>query len=508
MHHRACRHAANLAILLTLASLAGCAAGTGGGAGAGGDAPDGFIDPDEAIAATTPAAGDTEVAPDAPVAITFTRSVVPASLDVWIEPDADLAEAWSQDDTVLTLTPAAPLEAGTVHTVYIGDLTLTDGAELSEEFSFSFTTTAGGETGPLGLAEVRYWGYQIQSLDEDGAIDALAESPYDLLVLEPTRTDAGSADFDTRAMVERLKATTAADGAHRKLIIAYVDIGEAEDWRWYWTWSTEPEDQQVPGDADLPEDWPDYIVARDPDGWVGNYPVAYWDPDWKDIIIYGENHSATAQRDYTSALDELLLDGFDGIYLDWVEGFENEQVIAAARAEGLDAAQEMSRFIAEIRDYARQRNPDFLVIQQNAAALAGAWPDSLNHIDAIAQEGVWYDGVAGDDWDDTDGYFTNTTDLTEEYLALLAGYLDAGLPVFNCEYSLAELADDAYSRSNEAGYVPYVTRRALSRLTDTPPPALRNRARQETAGRALRQTPAQIAFRGDHPPSEHRAPAR
>ena len=129
----------------------------------------------------------------------------------------------------------------------------------------------------------------------------------------------------------------------------------------------------------------------------------------------------------------------------------------------------MIDFIAEIGTYARQRNPDFLVIQQNAAALIEGHPDLVDEIDAIAQEGVWYDGVAGDDWDDVDGYFFNEEDLTAEYLAFLDQYLDAGIPVFNCEYALAEDADDAYARSLAEGYVPYVTKRSLSRLTDTLP---------------------------------------
>ena len=324
----------------------------------------------------------------------------------------------------------------------------------------------------LTLAEVRFWGYQIQGLDRVGAIDALAGSSYDMLVLEPTRTDVDTAAFDTKGMVARLKATMAGDGIHRKLIIAYVDIGEAEDWRWYWTWSKEPEEAQVSGELDLPGDWPDFIVARDPDGWVGNYPVAYWNSQWKDIIIYGGGPAPSGVRDYASAIDELILDGFDGIYLDWVEGFENLNVAAAAEAEGRDAADEMIAFIGEIRAYARQRDPAFLVIQQNAAALLDGRPGLLDHIDAIAQEGVWCDGTAGDDWDDIEGYFRNEADLTNEYLGLLDRYLVAGVPVFVCEYALAGNAPSAYARADAQGYVPYVTRRSLSRLTDTPPPGL------------------------------------
>ncbi len=489
-----------------LCPLLGCAPDASGGGGGGGGGSDGPSD----VLETTPAEGADAVDTGAVISITFGRPAdLDGDLDVWIEPgDIGLEEAWSDDGTTLLLTPSTPLEADTEYTVFVGELTFVDGSELTDEFSLGFTTAedtgddendngnddidngnddidngndneddnvnenigGGGAGVPLTLDEIRFWGYQIQAIDADGAIDALAESHYDMLVIEPTRTDAESLEFDTKGMVDRLKGTTAGDGIHRKLIIAYVDIGEAEDWRWYWDWSKEPEDAQIPDEVNLPDDWPDYIVARDPDGWVGNYPVAYWEAAWKDIMIYGQNNPPAGARDYTSSVDELILDGFDGIYLDWVEGFENVAVIAAAQAQGLNPEQEMIDFIAEIRAYARVRNPEFLVIQQNAAALLEGHADLADQIDAIAQEGVWYDGVAGDDWDDLAGYYFNEAGLTAEYLGFLAQYLSDGIPVFACEYALASDADDAYARALAEGYVPYVTRRSLGQLTDTLPP--------------------------------------
>ncbi len=328
-------------------------------------------------------------------------------------------------------------------------------------------TSAAPEAQPLALDEVGYWAYQLQAISEPGAVDALVASRYDMLVLEPTRTDWSSDDkfFDTRGMVARLKDSWAGDGVHRKLVVAYIDIGEAEDWRWYWTWSKAWNCR-----GDPPSDWPDYILACDPDGWMGNYPVAYWDPAWKDVIIYGQNTGSHPDRDYASAIDEAIKDGFDGIYLDWVEGYENEDVVAAAQAAGKDPAAEMIAFIGEMRAYAQARRPGFLIVQQNAAGLIDGRPELLAVIDAIAQEAVWYDGDATDDWDDPDGYdWENDPELTDYYLDYLTGYLDAGLPVFNCEYALA-YADAAYANSYAEGFVPYATRCSLSRLTTTTPP--------------------------------------
>ncbi len=117
---------------------------------------------------------------------------------------------------------------------------------------------------PKTLSDVKFWGYQIQALNYSGAVDSLAASHYDMLVLEPTRTDWSSdaKNFNTADMVARLKNSFASDGINKKLIIAYIDIGEAEDWRWYWKWSTSWDCNGEP-----PSDWPKYILKCDPDGW-------------------------------------------------------------------------------------------------------------------------------------------------------------------------------------------------------------------------------------------------
>jgi len=318
----------------------------------------------------------------------------------------------------------------------------------------------------LSLSQIRYWAYQIQDISEPDAVDKLAVSHYDMLVIEPTRTDWSSDDryFDTKEVVERLKNTKASDGIHRKLIIAYIDIGEAEDWRWYWKWSKKWSKRKP-----RPAAWPDYILSHDPDGWEGNYPVAYWDKRWKDIIIYGKNQDSSPYRDYHSVLDEVIKDGFDGVYLDWVEGFENDAVVAEAQRQGKNPAIEMIKFIQEIRNYAIKRNPKFVIIQQNAASLCEEHPELFMVIDAISQEAIWYDGEAFDEWNAPDGYdIPNSLSLVNYYLEYLDQYKAMNIPVFNCEYAL-DCADDAYNKSYQKGYIPYCTRRSLSKLTSTPP---------------------------------------
>ena len=317
------------------------------------------------------------------------------------------------------------------------------------------------------LADIQFFGYQIQDISDEDRLQELIDSKYDLLVVEPTRTDVtGNADFDTKSAVAALKASKNHEGTSGKMVIAYIDIGEVEDWRWYWRWS------QVEWQAgeNRPDDWPDYIVKPDPDGWTGNYPVAYWDEAWKDIVIYGEN-TTNPYGEYNSIIDEVLIDGFDGIYLDWVEGFEDVDVAALAQQQGLDAADEMVKFIEEMREYGKSRDPGFIIIQQNAAELISHVPDVVNYIDGISQEAIWYDGFGGfDDWDDKEGYDElNDVDLSNYYLEHLEKYMAEGLPVWCVEYDLKE-EDWAYELAAEFCMVPYCTRRSLARLTTTHPP--------------------------------------
>ncbi|MCD6586916.1 MAG: endo alpha-1,4 polygalactosaminidase, partial [Candidatus Fermentibacteraceae bacterium] len=88
-------------------------------------------------------------------------------------------------------------------------------------------------TGPSGgggseeLSDVEYWMYQIQDQQQDGAIEALGATHYDMLVIDQTRSIVGEVGWDSAADVEYLQSTG-------KMVICYIDVGEAEDYRWYW----------------------------------------------------------------------------------------------------------------------------------------------------------------------------------------------------------------------------------------------------------------------------------
>ena len=78
----------------------------------------------------------------------------------------------------------------------------------------------------MPLMQVRTFMYQLQGLENPSAVEALAKSDYDLLVVEPTATVRDQANFDMKAMVAKLHA-----GKPGRIVLAYLDAGQAESFR-------------------------------------------------------------------------------------------------------------------------------------------------------------------------------------------------------------------------------------------------------------------------------------
>ncbi|KHK56225.1 glycoside hydrolase, end-alpha-1,4-polygalactosaminidase [Ralstonia sp. A12] len=311
------------------------------------------------------------------------------------------------------------------------------------------TLCGANSTSPL--AGVQTWMYQLQDLQTDAQIDALDAQPYDMVVVEAGNTVKGQETFNTAGMVTRLR--TKPDGSPRK-VIAYIDIGQAESFRTYWN-GWRPPTTTKPGT-------PDFILMADPDGWKDDYPVAYWDQRWQDLWL-GPN----------GAVAQLAREGFDGVYLDWVEGYANAKVAAAAKKAGVNPAKAMVDFIARIRAAGRAINPQFAVIQQNAPELIDAVgaANLLPNLDAISQEDTWFGGDAGANWSDPNGTDQSVSlEDTQWTIAQLQKHCKGGLPVFTIDYALtAPNPQTVYAASRGQGFRPLVSRVALSKPTTTPP---------------------------------------
>lgn len=128
--------------------------------------------------------------------------------------------------------------------------------------------------------------------DKEALLADIATTNYDALIIDAFYHDS----LFTPADLASLKVK--ANGGQR-LVISYMSIGEAEDYRYYWNpeWVAE-------------DDTASFIQEENPN-WEGNYKVRYWDTEWKQVI--------TGNKD--SYLHRIINAGFDGVYLDIIDGF-------------------------------------------------------------------------------------------------------------------------------------------------------------------------------------------
>ena len=126
-------------------------------------------------------------------------------------------------------------------------------------------------------------------------INAVAATNYDVIIMDAFFQEGDNNSIWTNQEINQLK--TKANGGKR-LAIAYMSIGEAEDYRWYWQ-------------SDWKRHKPAWLGNLNPQ-WSGNYEVRYWMPDWKKYIT-GNTSSYTQQ---------IIDAGFEGVYLDIIDSFE------------------------------------------------------------------------------------------------------------------------------------------------------------------------------------------
>lgn len=281
---------------------------------------------------------------------------------------------------------------------------------------------AGGSTAPATLPTLTSWVYQLQGYP-DGRLDALAEAPQRLAVIDLAR-DAGSSYFG-RDEIARLKASG-------KTVLAYFEIGSIENFR--------PEYRPLrEHDRDL--------ILNEWSEWPGEYFVRYWDERWWDRVV-------------RPRVDQALRAGFDGVYLDTPLAYEQIQ-LSLVKGESRDSlARRMADLVVRISRYAKGIEPHFLVFPQNSPELRDQ-PGYPAAIDGIGMEELFYqatDRPCGEDW-------------CAENLADTRALRAAGKTVLAVDYaSDAGHIADACARYRAEGFAGYVTTVDLDRI-EKPCPA-------------------------------------
>ena len=272
--------------------------------------------------------------------------------------------------------------------------------------------------------------YQLQNID----LNALGKTKFDLVILDYSRDGSDAEKF----IPEEVAALKNSPGGP-KLVLSYMSIGEAEDYRWYWQRSWDTNRNRRP-DAGAPA----WLGPANPN-WPGNYKVRYWDPDWQQIVY-----------DY---LDKVLAAGYDGVYLDIIDAYEYWGPGGKSGLDRATAENEMVEFVKDIAHYARveKDHPNFSVFVQNAEELS-VHPDYVQAVSGIGKEDLFYNGNR-----------RQPSAETEYSIEQLDRFKAAGKPVLVTDYvTKRRLINNFYTKAETRGYVPYATKRSLGVLRINP----------------------------------------
>jgi len=244
--------------------------------------------------------------------------------------------------------------------------------------------------------------YQLQNARYEKLFDMKA----DLLIVDPD---------DASFSHNKLEQLT-----EKKTVLAYLSIGEAEDYRDYWRsyWKR--------GD-------PEWLHAENPD-WKGNYKVKYWFPEWQRII---EQYIA-----------EIMIQGYSGLYLDVIDAYEYWEYQHEPNTRQL-----MIDFVKKIKLLVQEINPAALVFVQNGEELFS--DDSyLKTIDGIGREDVWFDDDA-----------RVSEDETEKVLLYLDLARSANKSVLIIDYpSDKKKRCEVRAKAQEKSYLAYTPTRELDKV--------------------------------------------
>lgn len=122
-------------------------------------------------------------------------------------------------------------------------------------------------------------------------LTALRQTAADVLVLDLYYGE-------TPLTTEEVESLQQKPQGGRRLVLAYLSVGEAAEYRPYF-------------DASWRKNPPLWLKAANPD-WPGSYKVAYWSDPWR-AILYGSP---------SAYLDQILAAGFDGAFLDVMDAWQ------------------------------------------------------------------------------------------------------------------------------------------------------------------------------------------
>ena len=297
--------------------------------------------------------------------------------------------------------------------------------------AFMLAHFASAESNPASFAYI----LQADSFakTKPAAVAKLKESGRDWIVLDAT--------FAGDTPWEQSDLDAIRSGKAGRKVVAYLSIGEAEDYRPYW----QPE---WVSNGKRTAAAPVWLGIENPE-WKGNYQVKYWNAEWQRLTL--------------TAIDDAMARGFDGVYLDIVDGFQTYEQGADDYLDGRmnpetkqTYRRDMVDWVKAITARARTKNPAALVIPQNGSQLAA----HKDFVEVISAQGI-------------EDLFTNAKKLqpashTDEILGHLKTLASAKKPVLLIEYpKTPELHALSKELAKKNGLVWLVTERQLKTLGES-----------------------------------------
>jgi len=265
------------------------------------------------------------------------------------------------------------------------------------------------------------------------AVAKLNESGRDWIVLD--------AAFAGDTPWERTDLDTIRRGKAGRKVVAYLSIGEAEDYRSYWQSDWVSNGKRTAAA-------PVWLGIENPE-WKGNYQVKYWDADWQKLMLV--------------AIDDAMARGFDGVYLDIVDGFQTYEQGADGYLDDRMNPETKQTYRRDMLDWvkaiaarARANDPAALVIPQNGSQLVA----HKAFVEVISAQGI----------EDlfTNGNKLQPTSHREEILGHLKILASAKKPVLLIEYpKTPERQALSKELAKKSGLVWLVTDRQLKTLGES-----------------------------------------
>lgn len=252
------------------------------------------------------------------------------------------------------------------------------------------------------MAQAKTGLYVLQGVDPA----QVAAAPFDVKVVDIY--DNNGAAF-TPAQVHQMGG-----GPGSALLLGYFSLGEAETYRAYF--------DTIPKAALGPEN----------PQWKGNYEVAYWTPEWRQVA--------------TAYIDRIIAAGYDGAYFDVVDEFQTAWAKGHAPGGAAGAESAMVDLVKSLHDYATAKVPGFKIWANNAEELLDN-PTYLSSIDGMFKENLFYTDQGG----------KQPASETKASLELLQKAIAAGKDVVAIEYVTgADKVADVHAQAEKAGVGSYV----------------------------------------------------